>query len=854
MLAQINHPSKNSIYPNLNPIFVQNSLVFLVINILTAGMYGAAASFSKQRSIKELKLIKKDYKKQISEQRAKWNELGELEKIEDTNDINNLKTRLKKLSSDLSSYDFKLRKANNGVTFTPFETVVKTIVFIGEWLTNIFTIGLYGVYQNYSLNHQIIHLEKKNGNILETEKQLRNNFNKLTNIINLAAEPIEINDSDQDEEFNENIKLENKHNNASTEIDSLKNTLNTKSLDNQKLRKTAEELQKENSHLKSKYDQSVSEFNNLKREKNQEVAQKSQEIFQKNQSINDLQHQLKENKLISKRVPELEKNLQEANKRLEEQQKLQSELGPIPPKYKPLDANGAVFENNANFDKAYKECFKNSRSASDAVTAAFKFVFSDLLEKAAKYGIIKINNAEDTGYSAGASAVYNCMALFFIKGGKIEKKAHCETVFHLAINNNVRMCPSEPKKVCSKKGENDFEVITIYTHRDDFTPEGLVTPLGVNAVEAKLTYNLLTPEEKEHLENLLLNRVIENKDLANTQKFMCKKVGDHLKTEAQLKRIELVQKTHDLIEAIANAMELKFRENILVQAWQDFPKDDKAEAFIKDEYKPLNADEQEKLNKIPDLVDISTKGEVIAWTLDKNILQANKSNDQFSHQTRFVNLISTAQERYQAVFKFMKNLMKMPENKDKEFEELSFENLGKSYYISHQMIDSVDGKGGPRCLFSNLLAVLMTRKSDLTTNNVFALKNAMAAYLDKLQEAKQKWDSLPENSKLRTKELQELAERATTFENAISQYHQNCTLKNYQAWLRGGFTVKPTPDIENLTPFEILLCAYTINVKFALLLFNSEGKISAKVSNDAEFSLWKENLFILGQIRKNVSC
>ncbi len=135
--------------------------------------------------------------------------------------------------------------------------------------------------------------------------------------------------------------------------------------------------------------------------------------------------------------------------------------------------------------------------------------------------------------------------------------------------------------------------------------------------------------------------------------------------------------------------------------------------------------------------------------------------------------------------------------------------------------------GAQHCLFSNLLAVILTDPAQLTQQNVFQLRKAMAAYLDKLQRAKKEWekieefaDELPEGAE----KLIELVELADIFEKGIHHTY-GCDILPYQLWLRnipythsgGQYVHAAGVNIEDLTPLEIQLAAYTIGVKIGLL-------------------------------------
>ena len=529
--------------------------------------------------------------------------------------------------------------------------------------------------------------------------------------------------------------------------------------------------------------------------------------------------------------------MQAAQKHQPDIMKLASQLGPIPPKYIPRPEDnekpGAMDIDDIDQEdldptqiemmKDYNKRYGDKRTASAVLEASFQYVYNSLLDMGKKNGMIQLNRAGNTVATLGAFAVYRGMVLDMIMFGKVADNG-CHG-FQLKINNDVSMLPSQPEKIIqykdNQKGGLDPILTIHYKQRDDFTPdeEALGLRDGVNAPAVKWILDQLTTKEKEHLFTLLMAPVIKNHhpDYKAMRAFM---------SNRQDPRVKLVETASVLIEDIAGGIKKKFEKNALIKCWGANANDWDIEPFIKAE------DDIQGLDKIGDdgLVQVAKGPIVVDWKVDLDVLGDKRPYDVGPRQKDFICLIVAAQQSYQILYQdFEESLLKEPSSakKGEQFQFLDWAPINKQYHVAHQMIGAdFEGRGGERCLFSNLLAVLIKDKDKLTSSNVRKLRNAMANYLDTLQRAKNSWNIeklKPAHAQSKDAAInKEMADLAAAFEDAIRKTH-GCQLNHYQSWLRGDAWGAANIDASNLTPLEIQLASYTMGVRIGLFPIKVKG-------------------------------
>lgn len=841
--------------PVLQPIWAPKSFVCLFLNIITAGFYGAAVTLSKQHRIKELKIVHRDLKDQASHLMDRWLELEEqlanlLEQMNESKspeEIKRLTDNIHSLAQEKNVLKEQSIKTNYKKALRLSEITLGTITFVGQLLANILSLGFYGVYQNYILTNRVTILQTQNKS-LETQ------------VINQAQEKA----SQFEKTFQfaiDSLTLREEIQKTRAEVEEIRKTdagmayqgLKQAQLEIAALQKKQQELQGDVSALKTQKLQT--EQSKLEAEKalaiasqlikadlqpklhalNQEVSKIRQENERKEKEIGELKVKITAADMAAARVKRLEQELSiklkaTSKDQSEVLQKLAELAAPIPPKYMPRKEDGAISgafdlklnEENKEVDpqwvayaKAYQERYKNKKTADGIFKAGFQFAWKELLRMAKEGTKIKINDSYDTGSTPGANAVYNYMVLDWLKGGKVAKNLACDDSFILSINGSVSMIPSFPEKVLhyttDQKGELKPEVTIRYRQHDDFTMVGPTFLKGTDAVSAKWILAQLSEEEKGHLFNLLMASVIENSnpELRKTISYMENKENP---------RVQLIRTAQELIEDISGGFRDKF-PGLLRTLW-DKNANGNQDPFIK----------SQEVRPAPELIlstglDQPKTDKTVEWELDPDVLGDKRRGDKEPRQSEFYQLVKSAHDNYKAVFRNMKALIVNPRKLDEKIKRLEWNMVAKQYHLTHQMIglrqDPRSGLtyGGQHCLFSNLLAIMVTDDMDLTEENVLKLRNAMARYLDKLQDAKIRWNGLKgkvNEADEENRKLKELADLAVAFENAI-KHNYHCELPAYQNWLRNEKRGAASIKIDDLTPLEIQLGAYTLGIKIGLL-------------------------------------
>lgn len=879
--------SNQFVPPPGTPLLGFKSMISWGHNILTLGIYPSASTLANEHYIRKLELIQDDLYKQIGKLDSRWNDLekqltnllGNLSSLDENDSIphsykhlaNHLQTEQKNLVSD--------NKLNSSleVATSIREIALGPIVFIGQLVANILTLGLYGVCKNNVLKNRIELLKAQNhfiqNDFTSQKDQKTENLQKIITSIH------------QQILFKENTKVLKRDNKTLKEqLDGVRDT------DAGNAYFTIQTAQKEIKDLKSAESNLNLQINALKLQKiNEEVARvKAQnELSDKSQAHDALAHKQQDLEIkcaqlqaaISEKdkaystlqqmhadltqkaskVDQLQKDLNELNKvkNAQAQQpeivKLASQLGPIPPKYTAtaidgeslgaMDLNnedvaekvGKWTEQKVTFASLYNKRYGEGRSAPEIAVASFNYACDQLFMMRELGDKIQLNNAGDTPATFGRFAIYRFMALDLIKGGKI-KMDGCNGP-ELLINDHVRMLPSYPENVMQyKQDAADRKLKPIvqlrYKQRDDFTPSENALGLrdGVHPVAVKWILDQLTDEEKGYLFTHLMAPVIPDShpDYVAMKNYLRIKndFGAVIKTPDQVERIKLVSTASELIQDIATAFQKKFEVTSLIPSFQDKFDEWDIEPYIKEE------DNLVGLDKVPDEVVKGSRGpKNVDWELDEDVLSDKSSTGPLVRQRYFLELIEKTRHMHTLLSPYIgEDLLISPKKPGEVYPKIDWPAINSQYHISHQMIGAdpkLEFAGGERCLFSNLIAILVSDVKDITSKNVQAMKNAMAHYLSKLMLAKAEWSIHPDRNKKeglseKASKMKELAELAWEFEKVIKSTH-NCSVELYQKWLRNDIYEKPNINVSNLTSLEIQLAAYTIGVRIALLPINIKG-------------------------------
>lgn len=824
--------------PKKESLFSPKSLIFWGLNFLTlGGIYGAVEAVMKFHRFKHLNIVQENFLSQAETIVAQWDLLetqmtGVLDELKSLREEDREKVEIKEKIENFSAKIIQLNKLaiedKKESARTISEMAWRVISFVGNLIGNIFTLGYLGAYQHHKYTYEVHLLETQNTFIKEQfDNQKAAALNRFQKMVGISHDYFH----------------------SKTSYYGIKNTEPGKAYAAvQKAKQELTALQKDQKALQANFDamkvdhaaklEACATEHNLTKKELKEVQEKFNDANAKAAKASALEKEIENLKAAQKNQPQLSK--------------LATQLGSFLPVFVPAEdkdkkidkklVSGAIdiqdkdFKNSLSpaqlsYFEEYNARYKDKKSAHEAIKEAFGYAYDSLINMAKEGKKIKLNNSPMTIKTDGAFAVYNFMILDLIKGGKVTYEG-CDGHV-LKIHDELWMRPSEAEKIIHYNDQGKPEVIVHYKYKDDFTPSELVAESegvfnGVNAVEAKWILEELSEKEKNYLFTSLMSDLIEDShpDHQDMVAFM-ENINDP--------RVKLIERASALIKDLGKVVGRKFNQSVIANAWyaKTVPPEDSEDeeiTTIAPFVKPEKIKKKELLEKIAKQEIIKISDKVVDWEFDPDVL-SDKRSDNKVRQKDFLDLMLASKENYQTVANAFGqvDLLEYPELPNQKFNHLSLEQVGNHFHVSHQMIGlDQNGKGGERCLFSNLLAILVTNKKDLTVDNVHKLKKAMANYLDKLQQAYAKWGI--EKSKaanLQSKnapKLKEMSELYKLFEQSIIKTH-TCTVKGYINWLRNEYPA-PVIDAGDLTTLEIQLAAYTFGVRIGLLpiAYNSPSK------------------------------
>jgi len=479
--------------------------------------------------------------------------------------------------------------------------------------------------------------------------------------------------------------------------------------------------------------------------------------------LNTAQAGAKKAQLLAEEISSLKNELA----KYEQMQKTQSQLGEITRKYVKQKSDDEVA---SSAGKEFISLVANKQYASEIVEASFDYCF-DFLTNDIKSGIVLNKSSHITTgceYEGNIQAVYRALALHLIRLGNLVKK---DDDYILKLNKYVSLGYSKPHSVMTKKiefGKNEpieaFEVS--FAHIDGFTILERSLPLGIDPVSIKWIISHFTKEEEAILYSLLMEPLIkdDHPNLIQALEYM----------KGKTEHVQKIRLALGLLLDLSFAIEKKFF-NVLVPHWQIKANDDSVFP-LKKEHPPITG--KEKIANTPWKV----KTEYLSPELAKAI-----GNSKWRQTQIFQNLT--------------KESVKFPVNKAysaKRFSKDGHLGINHQYYEFHKVLEPHG------CLFTSLLALVVSDKSAINVKNVQSLKNSLVNYL---------------NNPIINKRYQAQIE---------STHH--LSVKQYQRWLSKGYT--DTPDgpksIHNLDmgDLEIKLVAEILNVCFGVFRQGASTKLN----------------------------
>jgi methyl-accepting chemotaxis protein len=580
-------------------------------------------------------------------------------------------------------------------------------------------------------------------------------------------------------------------------------------------------------------------------EEGQELAAKTRQIRERVFLLTDQLNQLKRTEgliknelkaanLLVKEFHELEQSVQSLRTEVmslpgaSQFLALRSRIGPIPRAYTPkLGELKRIQENSQakGFSAAYHDLSTAEEVFRSGMRQILKEIYGTSLSSAITEKPIKtqLTRSLSTPQSAGGQIIYRLVALDFILKGKLMVEGQ---TYVLQLNNKgIKIVFSNPQNILISKvtdeGQRVLSVVTHFQNRDDFTPteEELsylhtqklfdVNPVyGMDPIAAVcLLTRVLEEEMLEHLRMLLIEPAVEDlhPDLQQTLAF--------IKRLPPL-QAQFIYTLCGLISAMGVCLQVKFGPTAALEEWGKYLLDQEdilpfTKEIQYERWKSLQVEEQQ-----------------MEWILDRNILAVMREG--LPEQDDFYQLIKKASTTYQKYLARLKAglLPDLDNSKRRVIEGITWQDLNRDYTCSLQLI----GQHG--CLFSSLLALFVNDDSQLTEENMWKLKKAMAHYLDSLKQAQEEWKQ--QSASVPQSEANEppLVSLLNSIEDAIRHDH-HCSLAHYQQWLRGQETDIVIEKDENLnpilTPAHIEVAAYTVGVRIALFCVTQTGRLAKTV-------------------------
>ncbi|WP_068466416.1 hypothetical protein [Candidatus Protochlamydia phocaeensis] len=806
-----------------------------VFNLCTMGVVFAFRKFYHERTIKELQLKQQELQGTAAGFLKKWEQIEtELttirEEVESEEPAN--------LSNKLNA----LREKAQVIHFTPDDTLPRStgevhnvaqiaLLFLGELVKNILTLGMYGVHQEYNLRTRIQRLTDENHYIESKIEQevIANRYQRFEKQI------LEIN---KKFEIKQNLSMarETAAGQAYLEKQSTKERLQSLEKEHRQvemhltaLKAQTLQLERAKETLERGIQQKSGERDNLRQE-NAELRHalanhnSQRELAELKNRYRELKNALKraEDEQNVERVRSLEIQLLGLEQQINTpSDRLQLKLGPIPSKYSKTEEDGpiagAVGINTADLAEwsPYAQRVNNKKTAADLLKAELDYALDELCRLGSEpehERLIYFNKSnaiiQGQEFEPNLQAVYRFMALDLIKEAEL-----CPIDSHsyaLKLNNQgILVAPTNPERVQScriniETGERIPELSIMFKHVDEFTPEvgNVDIPLGIDPTGAKWAYNRLTQEEREHLFHLLMEPLIpdEHAKMIETQEFM---------KQSNNERVELVRTAYELIFDIGVAIEKRFSiKGIFERQLQTKLNDESyidALSGLLEEGMPIISPLKKtpKTQEIPaDCNDKPPEEPIVPWQPNMGLFGAGQNSliSQFMGPGGFVQAFETAKARYQKLYANLSkeaigntnNILYSSNIADTTEHSISIQGLSNQYYSRHELID------GHGCLLSNVLALIMDQNNHLTSAHVQQLKNAMAACLDN-------------------------ADMVSRFGDMILANH-NITVTNYQNWLRGQRNV--SLNIYNLGDVELNILAWgVLGVRIAVFYPGTRTKL-----------------------------
>jgi hypothetical protein len=666
--------------------FSFQTLAFFTFNLLTAGIYGARASFLKEKEFRQLESKKEVILLQTERIHSVWKALEE--------DLNQLKALHPAATSDqINELNEKGRRNFSQIDLRiadHSEESFNYCRYIAHIFFNCITLGIAGFYNNWECNRkaeklhrELTHLVKDNHQSLQQRATIFNNHISFFNTV----KPKIIQNNELRLTPNGKIHLlQQKNALYQSEIEALSLVIADETTKELALTSHVDEQRKSLKILKEQEGKVKKLLASVRTEKEQLTLRDKQKG-----------KALKESLAKAEVAKKLATQVQDLNSELTKFAPLlytQSLLGPIPRAYdkKEGDKIGA-----RQVDKDFFALIENKNCAAEIVIASFDACFDLLLndERVVLNKSSLIYLASE--YENNKRAIYSFLAHHLIRLGEVVEEVG---EFTLSLNKTVRLGYSKPTRILTKQLEfgkrEPTEVLKIvYEYVDDFTVMDQNLPFGIDPISIKWLLNDLKEESQSILFTLLMAPLIPNDSLE------LMKANELMKVKSD--EVTKIQMALGLLLDFSYALEKKFH-NVLIPHWKNKAND--ASESIQPLKKAYLAEDGSSI--VP-----FNKWEINTEYLSPELALA----------------IGSAKAKQKLIFEeFSKEEVAFPLTtaySAKLHTKDDVIGITHQYYKYHSVIEPHG------CLFTALLALIVADKSKLNVKNVKELKIAICKCLNK---------------------------------------------------------------------------------------------------------------------------
>ena len=194
--------------PNPESRSTRSLIKDIALNLITVGLSNVVEYTTKNRMIEELQIVQSESVKQIHEILAEINQLeseimnllrrnqqlqGNGLNLQDQDQGQSLGMNIKELTSKINTLKNRSIKVNYEIESDFSKVAWESLVFIGQWFAQFFTLGIWGIYTDYTLNNRVSRIRAENEYIKDQfEKEKAQKLKDLAIFIDAKCQSIQI--------------------------------------------------------------------------------------------------------------------------------------------------------------------------------------------------------------------------------------------------------------------------------------------------------------------------------------------------------------------------------------------------------------------------------------------------------------------------------------------------------------------------------------------------------------------------------------------------------------------------------------------------------------------------------------